>query len=438
MTAKDDGGGVPSFWAILRHRHYWAIFVGNSMSTWGDFIARLIVAKVIYDRTGSALATAATFTVSLVPSVLGRGLLAPLAARLHYRDVLVSAHLVRAGLVVVLIAAVGLEWSIPALLMLMFVLELAGGPVVVANQMLLTDIFEETRLYAKAFALGALASQVNQAIGLVLGGWLVAVVAPTSGLLFDLASFLVIAAVLLIVVPRLAVDPFALEEGDTALRRVLGGWRRLFRNKLLASLVYLSLVASFAVVAPEALAIPYVGEQGLATAWSGGLMAAPIAGAVLGLVILGRVTAVRQNRAMVAMALAMPLPLLLTPLTPHPVILWFIWFASGILQTFMLPLQSNFTLLVDPPHRGQLYGLAGAIAVAVSGIAFLVAGWLSQLSDPATAVMLCAVASFVGTVLLRAVWPTADLAAAVERTYSWSKLPRSHHGPDDRETGEHA
>ena len=40
----------------------------------------------------------------------------------------------------------------------------------------------------------------------------------------------------------------------------------------------------------------------------------------------------------------------------------------------MLPLQSTFSL-VTPEMRGRVFGLAGALTVSATGVAFLVAAW---------------------------------------------------------------
>jgi len=99
-------------------------------------------------------------------------------------------------------------------------------------------------------------------------------------------------------------------------------------------------------------------------------------------------------------------------------VVWAAWFTCGALQAYMLPLQATFTLLVPPVLRGRVFGLAGALSVAATGAFYLLAGWISQHTRPAAAVGVCAVVSLGGLVLLAARWPRAELAEAVERTFS--------------------
>jgi MFS family permease len=402
---------------VLRVPGFLPTFLAASLSTWGDYIARITVAAVVFERTGSAFATAATFAVSLLPSVFGRMLLSPFADRAPYKYVLVGSHLVRALFVVLLLVAVGSEAPVALLLVLLFLLELCGGPAAATGQMLLTDLFPDRRLYARAFGLNTLAEQVNQAIGLAVGGVVVTVASASQGLLFDLVTFLVAAVVVARVVPR--ADPIA-EAGEGLVgfvRDIVEGGRHLLDDRLLTALLSLSVVSALAMAAPEAVAIPYVNTHSDAPAWGGLLMAAPILGAVAGLLVMSRQGAERQNRSVLWMALLMPVPLLVTVLEPPLPVVWAAWFTCGALQAYMLPLQATFSLLVPPHLRGRVFGLAGAVSVAATGAFYLLAGWISQHTRPAAAVGVCAVVSLGGLVLLAARWPRGELAEAVEETF---------------------
>lgn len=412
------GDGVPSYREVLRVPAFLPFFLASSLSTWGDYIARITVAAVVFERTESAVATAATFAVSLLPSVFGRMVLSPFADRLPYKHVLIGSHVIRAAFVVALLAATVSAAPVPLLLALLFLLELAGGPTVAANQMLLTDLFTNRRLYSKAFGLTTLAEQVNQAIGLAIGGVVVTMTSPVQGLLFDLVTFAVAAVVVAAVVPRRDPVGSAQEGLSGFVRDVLEGGRHLFHNRVLTSLLLLSVTSTLAMAAPEAVAIPYVNTHTDQPGWGGLLMAAPILGAVVGLLVLSRFGAEEQNRSVLAMSLVMPLPLLVTVFEPPLPAIWGAWFACGALQAYMLPLQSTFTLMVPAELRGRVFGLAGALSVAATGVFYLLAGWISQHTTPAAAIGVCAVVSLGGLVLVASRWPRTELADAVERTFN--------------------
>ena len=420
---------MPRYSEVFRTRGYLALFLAAALSTWGDYLARVVVAAFVLDQTGSAFAAAATFAVSLLPSIFGRSLLAPISDRVPYKYVLIVAHLMRAVLVGVLILAMrmpavaqplhghfdGHLWTVFALL---FLIELVGGPVVPSSQILMTELFSDRRLYARALGVGTMSEQVNQAIGLTLGGFVVAWVGAVRGLVFDLVTFLLSALVITVVVSAKAVrgSPSA---GVIGFFRDIGdGATYLFRHPVLVFLLALSLCSVWAIAAPEAVAIAYAQDQSGSTRLGGLLMAAPVFGAVAGLVMVGRWQPERQNSRIIVMALLMPLPLLVTAFTPRIPITWLLWFACGVLQAFMLPLQSTFSLVVPDHMRGRVFGLGGALSVAASGAVFLVAGALAEHTTPAIAVATCAFASLLAITLLAVRWPRSALRSAVNTAYN--------------------
>lgn len=420
---------MPPYSEVFQTRGYLVLFLAAALSTWGDYLARVVVAAFVLDQTGSPFAAAATFAVSLLPSIFGRSLLAPISDRVAYKYVLIVSHLSRAALVGVLILALrmaaldqsghghshGPLWMLFALL---FLIELVGGAAVSAGQILMTDLFSDRRLYARALGLGTMSEQINQAIGLTLGGFVVAWVGAVRGLVFDLSTFLLSALVITVVVRAQAVrgTPSA---GVIGFFRDVGyGARYLFRNPVLESLLALSLCSAWAIAAPEAVAIAYAQDQSGSTRLGGLLMAAPIFGAVAGLVMVGRWQPERQNSRIIVMALLMPLPLLVTVLAPPMPITWLLWFGCGVLQAFMLPLQSTFSLVVPAEMRGRVFGLGGALSVAASGAAFLVAGYLAEHTNPASAVATCAAVSLLTIMMLAVRWPWSALRRAVKTAYN--------------------
>ena len=432
---KRTGGGsgsrftMPSYADVFRSRAYRAIFVTAALSTWGDYLARVTVAVFVFERTGSPLAAAATFAVSLLPSIFGRSLLAPIADRIPYKYVLIVAHLLRAVLVGGLILAVSTQDAVASsgsssttvmwwLFTLLFLIELVGGPAIAASQILMTDLFSDRRLYARALGLRTMSDQVNQAIGLGLGGLVVAWVGPELGLWCDLATF-VLSGVVIALVVRVEAIRGTPSAGVVGFFQDIGeGARYLFHNGVLASLLALSLCSVWAIAAPEAVAIAYAQGSSGSAGLGGLLMAAPILGTVVGLLMVGHWQPERQNSRMIVLALLMPLPLVVTVFAPPLPLTWLLWFVCGVLQAFMLPLQSTFSLVIPAEMRGRVFGLAGALSVAASGVAFLVAGYLAELTSPARAVAICAVGSLLAIVVLAVRWPRVDLDAAVDAAYN--------------------
>ena len=411
---EGQGVRVPTYGAVLRVPRYLPIFLASALSMWGDYIARVTIAAMVYERTSSPLATATTLAVSFVPTFFGRSLVGPVVDRFPYKWVLIWSHLLRAACVL------GLMWlaltgsALWLIFLVLFALELVGGASTASNMVLLTDLFEDRHLYARAVGLAAMSEQFNQALGLAVGGGLIALVGPETGLLFDLLTFVVAALVILFVVPLRAVS------GDRG--RGLRGFIHdlstaagdLTRHPVLARLVTLSAVASLGIAAPEALAIPIAGRNG----WGGVLMAAPIVGAIVGIVVIGRRDVHQQNRSIVPLALLMPLPLLLTALEPSTWVVACLFFACGTLQAFMVPLQATFALVTEPALRGRIFSLAGGVSIAAAGVSFLAAGWLGQHTSAHVGVAVCAAASLVLIAAIAATWPHQRVRNAVDHAYA--------------------
>jgi MFS family permease len=413
VTFNDEGIGVPTYAQVFRTPRYPAVFSVGALSMWGDYIARVTIAAVVYERTSSPLATATTLAVSLLPTVFGRSLLGPLVDRMPYKWVLIGAHVLRGLCVLGLVGLVGATAPLWSVFLVLFVLEAIGGAATASSMVLMTDLFEDRRTYARAMGLNAMSEQLNQAVGLAVGGGLVALLGARTGLLIDFATFVVAAVVIAVVIQLRPVtgEPSKGLVGFVRDLRVAGG--DLAHHPVLARLVVLSVFSALAIVAPEALAIPLAGQSG----WGGVLMAAPVAGAVAGILLIGRRDVRRQNAAIMPLALAMPVPLLATAFSPPILVVAALWFVSGMLQAFMVPLQATFTLVTSPDMRGRIFSLAGAVSVAAAGLFYLAAGWVGQHTSPALGVTICAGVCLVLVVLLRLRWPHAHVREAVETAY---------------------
>ena len=198
-SGTDDTVTVASFAEVLRAPLARPVLAAAMLSTWGDHIARITVAAVVFSWTGSALATAATFAVALVASPLGRTLLAPIRGRLTPRACLIGSHLIAALLVGVLMVVVATSRSVLLVLTLVALIGFVAGPAVPGSRLLLTAIVPDRRLHTRAVGLSTLAVQVNQAIGLAVGGAAMSLTGGTKALVLDLLTFVVGAVVLITV-----------------------------------------------------------------------------------------------------------------------------------------------------------------------------------------------------------------------------------------------
>ncbi|MDQ1701163.1 MAG: hypothetical protein QOF57_415, partial [Frankiaceae bacterium] len=233
---------------VLADREFTAVLVAWSVSMLGNVMAHVALSFLVFSRSGSPLLAAIAFSIGWVPHLFVGTLFAGLPDRIPARRLMVSADLLCAGLVALMVVP-GLP--IPVLLLLV-VLEGCVTPVFQAGRAsTLPDMLPGDH-YVVGKALLSLVAQSSQLVGYALGGVLLAVVAPTTALLIDAASFVVSAAVL-----RFATREHTPVRSPTAslTRDSLEGVRLIGRDRRLRALLLLGWLPPMLGVVPEAIAI---------------------------------------------------------------------------------------------------------------------------------------------------------------------------------------
>lgn len=417
-----DGAHPVPFGQVLRHREFAAVLGAKVLSDWGDHVARVAIAALILEASGSVAFSAATFAVSFLPSVFGQALLGPYADRIPRRLLLIACDLIRALLVGVLVVAVVADLPLALLLVLLFAVELVGSPFFAANTALLTDVFPDPREFMTANALLRVVGQFNQVVGLAIGGILVALVGVRGALVLDAVTFVVSGLLLFAFVrSRVAAVPGGVPGLRDLLTDVRVGVAHLGGDVPLRSLMMLAWGMTIVFVAPEAVALAYAAEQGESSRVGGLLLAAPPAGAVIGVIVLNRWDSEAQVRRILPMAALSVVPLLLVALEPP----WFVaaglFVLSGLCTAFMIPLQGTFTVLTPPTLRGRLNGLAGAGFSLVTVVSYLVVGVVADLTSPAFAVTLGGASGCLVLAWLYPTWPRRDIRRAAETAFGPSR-----------------
>jgi MFS family permease len=410
---------VPSYRRVLSNGEFRALYGARVLSDWGDAMARVAISALVLHRSGSALFAAAVFAVSFLPQVFGQALLAPYADRVSRRTLLVVCDGLRAAFVAVLVLAVAVEVPLALLLALLFVVELVGAPFFAAGYALLTELFVDRALFLRASSLTSLTSQLNQVLGVALGGLVVGVLGAERALWIDAGTFVVSGIMLALSVrPRAAAAALGLPGLGDLARDVRDGLAHLRHDPSLRALLVLAWVMTLVLVAPEAVALPYAAAHGADAKAGGVLLAAVPFGAVLGVALVGRWHPVAQVRRMLPLASCAPLPLLGVVVDPSWPVAAGLFVLSGLCQGFMVPLMATYALLAPDEMRGRLNGLAGSGFALVTALAFLVVGALADLTTEATAVVVAAVVTGVFLAATWAVWPRQRLVDSAVATYS--------------------
>ncbi len=385
----------PSYRAVLRDAEFRALLVSDGLSTVGDQVARIAVALLVFDRSGSALAASATYALSYLTWMVGGPLLSALPDRYPRRRVMVVCDLLRAALVAVL-AVPGLPlWSVFAVLT---VTGLLAPPNDAARSALLADMLDGED-YVVANALNNVVGQAGQVLGFLAGGALVVAVGVSGTLLVDAATFAVSALLLRTLVRERPFD--RLPASSSATGEAAAGVYLVMSDRRLRNLLGWGVLTACSIIATEGLAVAVVVEEGGGAFLTGVLTAAPPVGFLVGSWAILRVPESRREALFPWMVLSTCGLLALSPLVDDLRLLAVVWALAGVGNAMQLIANASFVQAVPQHLRGRAFGFAGSALFAAQGVVLLVAGGIAELTGARVAVAVMAGGAALVVPLLR-------------------------------------
>jgi MFS family permease len=363
---------------VLANPEFRAVFFAQTLSLLGDQLARIALAILVYDRTGSALQASATYAVSYLSYLVGGPLLSALADRHPRLTVMVACDLVRAPLVLALCVSGLPVWS---LFVLIGVLGMASPPFDSARSALQPDLLAGEE-YLVGNALMNVAVQVSQILGFVLGGTIVAFSSPRGALTIDAGTFLLSAALLLTAVRQRGA---AQAEAGAFVRDTVEGLRLVATTPRLRTLLTFAVVASVASTSTEGLAVAVAHELHHGAVAAGVLTATSPAGFLLGSFLVLRTPPERREAALPWLVVLSAAPLLLTPVAGSVPLVVLAWVLAGAGATVNLVAGPAFVQACDPEFRGRAYGVATAALMSAQGGGLLLGGLLAGVVAATTA-----------------------------------------------------
>src|SRR5215218_7424050 len=212
--------------AVLRQRNFALLWAGGLISMLGDWLLFIALPFYIYNLTGSALATGAMFIAETLPILLFGSIGGVFADRWDRKRTMIVADLLRAALLLLLLAVRSPEW-LWAIYLVVFVQSSVGQFFNPAKGALIPQLVDES-LLMPANSLNSLGVELTRLIGAPLGGALMALMGLPSVVGLDCISFALSALLIgLIVAPRggKANASVAADAGISAL--LAGIWRDL-------------------------------------------------------------------------------------------------------------------------------------------------------------------------------------------------------------------
>lgn len=361
---------------VLGLREFQGVVLSAGLSVLGDQVTRIAVALLVYERTGSTLASSATYACSYLSWLVGGPVLSALADRHRRRRLMIVCDLLRFALVGLLVLP---GVPLPLVFVVLVLVGLLAPPFDAAKGALLPELLEGDR-YVTGNAVLGVVTQGSQIGGFLLGGLLVAAVGARGALAVDALTFLVSAAAVGLLV-RERPTP-SVEGGSSLARDIAAGARLVAGSSVLLRMLGLGALGAVAVVAPEGLAVPVAYGLGGGPLESGLLSAAVPAGFLVGSFLVLRVPADRRVELLPALLCVACVPLLLTPLAGSAVVVAALWALSGAGGAGQLVANAAFMTAAPPQARGRAFGLAVTLLMAVQGLVLLSAGAVAEAVDP--------------------------------------------------------
>lgn len=394
---------MPTFSAVLARREFRAMWFAELLSQIGDQFARVALAVLVFERTGSATLTALTYALTLVPQLVGGILFAGLGDRHPRRELMIISDLARA--VLIGLAAIP-HTPLAILCVLVATMTLLSGPFKAAQQALLPDVLPGDE-YPVGMAMRQMTIQAGQLAGFATGGLIVAAVSPTLGLLLDAATFVASA-----VVVRTGVGHYpaaAATERLSFLRSTVEGSRLVWNDPRLRVLLLLAWLSTF-YIASEAIAAPYAASIGGGPVWVGLILASAPLGSVLGGVVFGRwVSPAWQLPRLGLMAVVAGVPLLFCAVSPPLAVSLGLFAINGVFVTaYNIQAATTFIRRLPDAMRAQGSGLATTSLSTVQGLGALVAGVVADHAGPPHTIAFAGGAGVVCGALLTGAWARAS------------------------------
>lgn len=424
-NAADTAQSSTGLRDVFRNRTFAVLYAAETQSIAGDQLARVALSVLVFRRTGSAAATAATYAATYLPAMLGGWVLGRLGDRYPRRAVMVGCDIVRAALFAAMtIPGMPLPAVVAFLVAAVFL-----GPAFSASQVSYLSTVLDQASFRVATGVRMVTGQAAQVAGFAVGGVLVALLHPDGALLVDAITFLVSAlavGTLRSAPPSRAgagSSPAGAETNSRGVSR-----RPVRRDGQVWAMAGLSGLAGFFVV-PEGLAVPFGAHNGATTVQIGLLLAALPLGGALGAALL--VHAVRPASRLAAarwMAVGCGIPLLIPAFVHRWPVALACWLVSGVLGAYQVEIVTSLVHRIPDASRSRILGMLSASLLGAQGLGVLAFGLVARVVSVATTI---AIAGLVGSLLAVPIglWLRSLTAAEAARTPVGRSGPRHGQPP---------
>lgn len=211
---------------LLRQRNFALLWVGQLISTLGDWVLFVALPVVVYSRTGSTLAMGGMFIIQTLPGLLFSSLAGVFVDRWDRKYTMILADVSRALLLLLLLTSQARIWLwiLYPVAFIESVISLFFHP---AKDALIPRLAGQHQLMA-ANSLNALSVNLARLVGPSLGGALLSIAGFTLVVLLDSISFLISGAMIALI----AVPADRTGQSCAAVLPAASRWRALWHDWL--------------------------------------------------------------------------------------------------------------------------------------------------------------------------------------------------------------
>jgi predicted MFS family arabinose efflux permease len=378
----------------LASRELRALLAAQLISVTGQCIAAVALTVRVYRATASPLLASLTFALSFLPYLIGGSLLSGLVDRFRPRTLVVTCDS-GSGLLMA-----GIAWP-GSPLPLLFALLLTSGMLsstASGARVALVRAAAPGDAYVPARSLMRIAAQLAQLGGNAAAGALLVVLSPSGALLVSAGAFALSATTI-----RLGISDHEIAGEQSSAPLVRDSWRGAREILALPELRRLLLVGWLTpmfIVAPEALAAPYVARHHGSPAFVGWWLVALPIGMIAGDFLGVRLLSARRQRQLVAPALAVGfIPYLAFAFSPPIPVAMGLLVLSGLSAFSSLGLDARVRDAAPPRLFARTMTVSTGGLMALQGIGFALAGAIGQGVGPAAAIAIaggCGLAATAG------------------------------------------
>jgi MFS family permease len=346
---------------LIRNRRYFPLWLAQLTSNLGDTLHYIALVIWVYQRTGSSLVVAGTVFFEVAPVIICAPIAGVVIDRLPRKMVLVGADVVRALLVLALLATTEL-WQIYAIVALLSVAGVFFNPAVHATLPALLD--KEDLLAANSVS--------RSAAGVI------AAVGAEVAFVFNAATFIISALFLLLLPP-----------GQRVLAR---GWRGYVadareglryarQDRFVSRLMVVQAMASLSVGATSALLVVLAQEHyRLPSGGFGSFILAIGVGALLGPFLLALLTRdIRRPHWLFGPYLIRGVGDVLMAVTTFVPVAWFLLFVYGLnTSAGMVTYQTWLQRQIPDAVRGRVFTWLDVVWNVMKVLSLGAGGWLAE------------------------------------------------------------